>query len=216
MFTWRGLVGRFSSLGKGVEAQVRLTGAGSVAVANVESPDVEVARAGRRFYGGTQALGSGIASVTAIPTTAAAHVLFNGETGASSRTYVIRQVSYYLASGATAAGSSLLYAVSKTSETKPSAAASYSTQSISGSSSASSKAVWGTAVTLGSTPTWGQLAGQLNAGAANVGQSDQPWQSNGLILIPPGFMLALTVLNTNTTGVYCVSVIWDELDLDLE
>lgn len=192
----------------------RLTAFESQAVAQVEAFNTERTRAGRRFMGGCQVIASGIAPVTAIPTTTATLALYNTAPD-GGKSLVIDQIGHFLGSGTPTAGATLLVTVSVGKPTAPSAAANYS--SISCSGVGTSIARWATALTIPSGSAWIQAASQMQLAAANVGQGDFPANLNGGLIVPPGYALGIAILSgTGTTPLYSVSATWDELELDLE
>ena len=206
-----GNVGRFQKLGNSDGKILRLTSLGSVAVGITESGLTEVARAGRRFHGGPQTLGAGVASIVTIPTTTATFALYNNSGG--GKALRIDKLALGLASGATAIGASLYGCVAKPATPPTANVANYSSGSLSGSAIASI-ALWTTALTVPVT-TWSVLLANLQATGANVGQGSVE-NLDGGIIVPPFYALGLVVVNTNTTGVFLPYAQWSELELDLE
>lgn len=214
----QGELRRFTRNALGAAARtLRLTGIESLAVANVEPRDFELSRAGRRFIGGNQIIANGIAPVAAIPTTTATLALFNAES-AGGKSLVIEQLGFWLGSGTPAAGATLLACVS----TRPIASfptgmtTGYGIQSASGSSAAS-KALWATAVTLPGTPAWLQITSTFQLAAANVGQGDVITKINGALVVPPQHALGLAILSAaGTTPLYGISSIHSEIEAELE
>ncbi len=212
----KGLVGRIQKFGNGSEQNIRLTSNGSVAVAQTEPYGLEMARAGRRFYGGCQAAASGVAPVTAFPSTTAALVLFNGEDQGSGICYYVDELSVTLGSGTAAAGISLWALLTSAKIAAPSAASNYSTQSASVGSK-TSKAIWGTAITVAG--AWRSVAGAGAdwAAAANFGQGLALNPIPQGFLVKPGYALGLTVLSgTGTTPLYTIHAGWTEVECDVE
>ena len=214
--SFKGIVSRFSKQGNGSELAVRLTSNGSVAVAQTEPYGLEMARAGRRFYGGCQAAASGVAPVTAFPTTTAALVLFNGEDQGSGICYYVDELSVTLGSGTAAAGMALWALLTSAKIAAPTAASNYSSQSAS-MGSKTTKAVWGTAITVAG--AWRSVAGAGAdwAAAANFGQSIGMNPIPQGFLVKPGYALGLTVLSgTGTTPLYTIHAGWTEVECDVE
>lgn len=210
---FEGIVGRFQRLGNSGRPFARITDLGSLAVALAEPGRTEATRAGKRFHGGPQTLGAGVASVTTIPTVTATFALYNNS-GAAGKSLVIDKLALSLASGATAIGASLLGTVTKPATPPTTNVANYNSASISGSAFASI-ALWTTALTIPSTSIWSPVLANLQATGANVGQGSLE-SIDGGIIIPPFFCLGLAVLNTNTTGLFLPYAQWFELELDLE
>lgn len=206
--------GRFAKAGNNNEQALRGTALGSLAVAQVEPAGLELARAGLRFGGGCQVIASGIAPVSAIPTTTATLFLYNNEQ-AGGRIYVVDSLTAILGSGTAAAGNALLYAVSKT-ETKPTAATNYSSGSLSDGGK-TTRAIWATGVTLATQPVWLAAQGMQLAAAANVGQGYGYSPLPSGILLPPGHGLAIAILGgSGTSPLFSVFGTWYELESDLE
>lgn len=206
-----GNVGRFQKLGNSDGKILRLTDLGSLAVGITESGLLELTRAGRRFHGGPQTLGAGVASIVTIPTTTATFALYNNSGG--GKAIVVSKLALALASGATAAGCSLYGCIARPVTPPTANVANFSSGSLSGSPIASI-ALWTTALTVPVT-TWSVLLSNLQLGAANVGQGSTENIDNGII-IPPFYALGLVVVNTNTTGLFLPYAQWSELELDLE
>lgn len=213
-------VRRFAKNGIGADRMLRSTVLESLAVAIVEAENVECARAGRRFCGGTQIIANGIAPVAAIPTTTATLGLYNAEP-AGGRSLVIDRLGFYLGSGTAAAGATLLAAVS-TGQLATAVAANatgYGSQSMSGSGS-QTRARWGTALTFPTSPianAWIQILSTQQLAAANVGQGDGQVELKGAFIVPPGYCLGFAILSgAGTTPLYAITAQWTELELDLE
>lgn len=216
-----GVVRRFTRIGGGGPRQVRQTDHESVAIATVEDMKLELARAGRRFMGGNQIIANGIAPVTAIPTTTATLALYNDEE-AGGKSLVIDRLGYWLGSGTSTAGATLLATVSvSTVASAPTTnATGYGSASCSGSGQVT-RALWTTAVTLPATTTranaWIQVTSTFQLAAANVGQGDGYAELGGALVVPPGYCLGVAILSgTGTSPLYGVSATWSELQLDLE
>lgn len=212
-----GLVSRFTRRPNDTYRGVRLTGLGSQAIAVTEPSYVELNRA-NKIFGAVVGNGATFkAPVTAVPTTTATWAIWNGEPD-GGKSYVILQAGFFLASGTAAVGASLIAAVSNIRHATQSAYASTVIHSMGGGGK-TTKAVLANAVTIaGTQPPWVQLAadGSLTA-AATIGQGLVARDLGGLYLVRPGGVFALDVLSgTGTTALYGVSVIWAELELDLE
>jgi len=195
---------------------LRMTGIESLAIASVEDERTELARAGRRFWGGNQIIANGIAPVQAIPTTTATLALVNKEKPGGASMLVDR-ANFWLGSGTAAAGATLLAAVCEVAEAN--VPTTQETGYEVGSSSAgkpASKALFKAALTVVD-PVWVGLFSNFQLAAANVGQGDGWIESKGGILVPPRYALGLAVLSgAGTTPLYGISLGWSELVLDLE
>jgi hypothetical protein len=193
---------------------VRGTGYMSLAAGQAEARHQERCRSGRIFrgVGGT----TGVAPVTAVPTTAAAWVLWNS---GWDRSLVIDTIDFFLLSGTPVIGGTILAIVSPITATLPAAA----TGSAIGSNSYGerlSRAVFGTGYTL-PTPVnqyrWGIVSSRSQpGGVAGVGGC---WSAdvNGSIIVPPRMVLGLTMLaGAGSSPLYIPGVTWTEAELDLE
>jgi len=216
LITSQGTVERFADgLGVGTMKSLSLTTLGSLRVAQVENPNIETARSGKRFAGGCQVIASGVAPVTAIPTTTATIGLYNTDSAVS---LAIDQVGFYLGSGTPTVGATLLLALSNgplLAANIPTALANYSSQAL-GKAVNSSVARWGAAVVFPAGSAWFQATSTLQLAGANVGMGDQV-ALLGSLVIPPMYCLGMAILSgAGTVPLYSLSVIWSELRLDLE
>lgn len=169
----------------------------------------EMSRAGRRFYGGAQNGSTGRAPVQAIPTTAFAWMLWNGEADGGAA-YAIDQITVFQLSGTAAVGGVILCALSNEKHASPTAATGYAVSSAS-KSSRGSKARWADNGTFAATPTWMALLGNGNPATTTNGGATH--ENRGRIVIPPGFGLGIHYLSgTGTTPLYLASAIWTELE----
>ena len=201
------------SLSEGSIGQ-RGTGYASLAVGQTEARYQERNRAGRLFrgVGGT----SGVAPVTAVPTTAAAWALWNQE---FNRSLVIDTIDFFLLSGTPVIGGSILAIVSPITATLPTSATG-STVSSASMGTGYSRAIFATGYTL-PTPTnayrWATVSLTTQpGGAAGVGGCFSA-NVNGGIIVPPRMVLGLTMLaGTGTSPLYIPGVTWTEAELDLE
>lgn len=216
LFSLGMLVGRFQKAANNGEQEARATQYGSLAVAQVEPELAELARAGVRFGGGLQIIANAIASVQAIPTTTATLCLYNAE-DAGGKSYLVDTLSLFLASGTADKGASLMVAVSPSKiASAPSAATGYGSASLAGSTR-STRAIWGTAVTLPGTPAWLTALANTQDAATTAGSGGPAARTGGGIIIPPGYGLGIAVLSgAGTAAKYGVSAQWSELALDLE
>lgn len=188
---------------------------GSLKTAMVEPPRTLTSAMGRRFAGGCQVIASGIAPVTAIPTTTATLALYNGESDGGA-SLVIERIGYGLGSGTAAAGATLFLCVTNIKlATVPTMEANYAIQSLS-NGGRRSKAIWKAGATV-ATSAWFAAVSSFQLAAANVGQGGDYYIADGEIIIPPQHALGIAILSAaGTTPLYSVGAVWSELDLDLE
>lgn len=185
----------------------------SLAVALTEPEGFEMARSGRRFYGGIQNGATGRAPVTALPTTAAAWVLWNGES-AGGPSYCIENLAVVQISGTAAVGGAIMFAITNKAIAAPASATGYATTSASKGGS-QSKAIWADGVTLADAPTWGFLQANANAAIATIGGASV--DVKGRIIVPPGYALAINYFSAaGTTPLLGASGIWTEAEGELE
>jgi len=171
----------------------------------------EFARKGLRFYGGAQASATGRAPSATIPTTGATAILWNGN---AEHSLIIERITMWQLSGTAAVGANILAAITNAAVASPTAAANFASTSASKGGRAT-KCVWGENITLGATPTWGVWQGSGNPATTTNGGITA--DISGLILIPPGYALALNVLSgTGTSPLFLPTVVWSEAELDLE
>lgn len=215
----RTLVGPLAKSAQGARAVQRATTLGSMAVAQVELPRAEVARAGRYFFGGNQVIASGIAPVSAIPTTAISAGLYNA---AQDGTMIVVDfiAGPWLGSGTAAAGATLLCGISqaKAAGTLPTANLSnWSSRNANGASTRVSVGLWdATATFVAAQTSWFSLGSNFQLAAANVGQGGPGLVIHGGILVPPGYEVGFAILSgAGTSPLYGLSMGWAELPLDI-
>lgn len=173
---------------------------------------LELARA-RKLYTANTGTGTAIAPVVAMPTTAAAHALYNN---AKDDTHlVVLKVGIWLVSGTPGFGLGLLAAM----DTEPQAAAltKYTNSHISGVTpgSPASKGVYDATVTL-TGGAWDLLASKDQTEDVAVG-SGLVANVAGMFVVPPGHVLALSALSlAGTTPLFGASYLWAELPLKLQ
>lgn len=214
-----GVVSRLKAMSNGALTGVRVTELGSMAVDPVKPPLGELARAGAGF---AAVVGNGAtfkAPITAMPTTTATWILYNGSTAGKS--YLIDSIGCFLASGTAAVGATLLAGVTlgqqQSSGSPPSAFASTVVSNLSGKSNDSGAVLANAWTIVGGTPAWHGVAaaGSLTA-TTTIGQGLIA-RVNGRYCIPPGFGLVMDVLSgTGTSALYGVYVTFDALVLDRE
>lgn len=210
-----GVIKRFQRVSTGGVQPLRLTELGNQAVDKV-LPDYAQLAKSRRIFCATTGAGTAIAPVTAMPTTAATWALYNGE-DAGGKSYALLSAFCYSVSGTLGLGMSLLgtVALAAVTGTKPTAYASSANTSFTGSK-ATSQAIFAQAITMIGTPAWAVLASRDQVSAISVG-SGLTADVKGMMVIPPGFVGALTVLApVGTTALFGVGYVWAEVELDLE
>jgi len=214
-----GIVERLSRKSEGA-SKARLTYNGGLAVDQVAPPKAELGLARRRFGA---VVGNGatfIAPVTAVPTTTATFMLYNGEPD-GGRVLSIETVGHFLASGTADANGALIGAVTLARQTTvPGAYASTVLSSLSGGP-VDSKAVLANAHTItGGQPAWIPLpyvgANSIAADANTIGAAGGVANVDGEFNVPPGHGFAITlVAGAGSTPLYGFSVTWAELDAPL-
>lgn len=193
----------------------------SQAVAQVEPTGLELTRAGRRFYLGNGAAITGIAPVAALPTTAAAWVIYNAAQ-AGGRTIWLETLGMYLTSGTPAAGATLLCAQVRLPAGVSGAqyaGSSISGAAIGGTAPLGSVAVLkqGITVTDPAAPTWIPIADTPAPAVAFPGMSWGNRALAGRLAIQPGMGLALTVLSgAGTSPLYAPYAEWVELESEMD
>ena len=210
-----GLIERVSRRGGGGPKQLSLNELGILRTDRYLPDYAQLAKA-RKIWGFTSGTGTAIAPVTAIPTTAAAWSVFNGnEPGEASLAVLLAacwSVSGTLGLGMTLLGSVSLAAVAGT---KPTAYASSVVSSLSGSR-ATPRHLLAQGLTLVGTPAWVPLASRDQVSAISVG-SGLVADVRGMLLIPPQFTGNFTVLApTGSTALFGIAAVAADVELDLE
>lgn len=192
--------------------QTRATAWRSAAVAQFEPPMFELARTGR-IYIATTGTATSVASVNAVPTTAAAWALYNGySTGRGGTVLVPLAASFWGAAGSThTLGSQLLVGLSPTAQAAAVTTAANAFVKSASASTRVSSATFGTGVTLAGTPAWMAFEGALPTAAAISG-GGRSSRLDGMFVVPQGYALGFTVLSQGITGTFGVSVAFAELD----
>ena len=197
---------------KGSDEQFNLSQEGGLLIAQYGSPYEYYTRLGRRYCasGGTHA---GIASVQAVPTTAAAWVLYNPR--GNTRDFVVDAVFTWSVSGTVGLGIALMVAVALGDQTTPPTDVALSIKSALDGGPFDSKAIIDVSHTItGGTPAWSVVASRDHVSAVSVGsglrtEGDFP----GSRVIKPGRELAATVLAANGTAeLFAVGFEWHEVD----
>ena len=196
----------------GSDEQFNLTREGALLVAQYASPYEYYTRLGRRF-GVSSATATAVAPVTAIPTTAAAWVLYNPN--GNDRDLIIDAIFCWSVSGTLGLGMSLICAVTLGDQTTPPTDVSNSIKTALDGGVFNSKAIFGTGHTItGGTPAWATVAARDQVSAVSVGSGlrtggDFP----GTRVIKPGRELAASVLApVGTTALFGVGMEWHEVN----
>jgi len=194
------------------EQQFNLDRQGALLVAHLGSPGEYITRRHRR-YGGTSGTATGIAAVLAVPTTAAAWVLFNPVD--NDRDFVVDAVFSWSMSGTLGLGVSLICACTiGLQTTAPTLASGAILTSLSGGPF-DSKAVLGTAHTItGGTPAWCIVGARDQVAGVVVGSGIRSGEEfAGTRVIQPGRELALSTLAADgTTELFGAGFEWHEVD----
>jgi hypothetical protein len=216
-----GFARRFLALRAGKnQTEVRFTDQESIAVAQVEPPNFEMTRAGRRFWLGNTAGATGIAPVQAVPTTAAQWVIWNAD---PSATYFFEELGMFLTSGTPGLGGTLWGALFQTPAQLGANATGMTATSMSTGGRASRAIVKsGVTVTQPAAPTWYPLMQSIEgitaaAFSTGYGMTFERRDIGGAIAIQPGQGLALAVLGpTGTTPLFAPFARWVEQETDME
>lgn len=211
---------RFVEIQSGNNARpLRMTFAESLAAAQVEPEKLELTRAGKRFALGNSAAITGIANVTALPTTAAQWVLYNFD---EAKTFFFETLGVYLTSGTPGVGGVLLAALVRL----PVVAApetQYTGVKVSSLSSpgVTSKLSVKASITVSdpAAPNWFPIAfnNNSNVGAFPGSATIENREIKGGIALRPGYGLALNVLGlAGTTPLFAPFAEWIELDTDMQ
>lgn len=217
-----GIVRRFFGGGRqttGTPAQLGGDFTGALGLSQVLPPRALGAAAGRRF-GAVNGNGSTfLAPVTAVPTTTLTMALWNGESD-GGKSYFIESVFAFLASGTPDVGGALLACVTLDKQAaNPTAYAGTVISGLSGKQGGASKARFVNNITaVGGTPAWQLLDRQPAIPAtAKIAAGAFLADVQGSIVLPPGYMLGLTVLaGAGTTPLFGFGASWLEVEADLE
>jgi len=207
--------GRFSPKQVAGQVYAGSSGYGALRVAFIDQERAELTRAGRRFKLGYTAAPTGIAPVTAIPTTAAQWTIFNAST---TDTYTFEELGVHLYSGTAAAGV-VVVACFFTLPVQSGFATGIAAQSCSASQNkASSAAVKsGVTITTPAAPAWFHVAksDSANTGVGAVMAVND--QLKGALMLPPLTGLGVATLSgAGTSPLYVPVATWTEGAQDLE
>lgn len=194
----------------GMSEQPDINNRGESVVAQGLPERTEIVRLGGSFV----KLSDAVACVTAIPTTAAPHYLWNGEP-ANGKSYVVDSLNWQCSTSAGAASMfSMLACLSILPVTaQPATADTAATVSTLNGRKYGGRAQTSHTVTIVDDKWW-PLGLPFHSGAltATVGaQLEVP--VNGLIIIPPGCGLSVAVLAVNTTALGRLAYRWHEVQL---
>lgn len=205
----------FARYAEGSQTNVGLNVDGSLKVNQTLPPKFAMAAAGR-LYVASAGTHAGIAPVQAVPTTAAAWALYNGNaTGIGGLSLLVYEANFWVVSGTTGVGASFFTGVSPTVQASAVAAVALSIVKSSSGSPRATAATLGVNVTLAGTPAWMCRGGLPQLAAASQLGLSLPVnvKFEGGCLIPAGFAMGLTVLSpAGTTPLYGVSVEYAEVE----
>jgi hypothetical protein len=210
----------FKSVGSGGNSVFQeMTNLGAQRYCQLEAPGYEMARSGRSFCGGIQAVTNGTIPLVDLPTTTAKHILYNAANPANNppRHLVIKRLSFSYASGTLGAfGSSVFAGVS------PSAVTGNCILTANGTGfSIGATRGTGASVAFMDTAKTGFPSGAALALFGGIAHGAETTMSigytvdisNSPLIVPPGFGLNFGVLaDTGTTAKYLMSVFWDEVE----
>ncbi len=198
--------------------ELRQTICESTATTQVEPYGVEMARAGRRFLLCNSGAVTGIAPVTAFPTTAAAWLLWNGDL---TRTYFFETIGMFNTVGTPGIGGNCIFAIVNAPAQIVTNQTTTTIASASGGDKISNLIVrTGVTITGPAAPNWSSIGdiSSTNVGAfpgsGNVVNRDIA----GRIAIQPGQGLALSFLTPAGafSPLWAPFVEWVELEIDME
>jgi hypothetical protein len=208
--------------GAGANLQNQMTNLGSLRIAQVEAPGLEMARSGRSFVGGTTLVAGAVVPVVDLPTTTGPLVLFNSSAqGPGQKHLVLKRISCFYGSGTlTATGFGLFAGVTPSVLATPltaNGATNFRTQCVRGTSPPTPLGFIDVAKTIPAGTAWMHLGGvSVVAAAATTGPAYTVDVSSHPFIVPPLFAVTVGVLgDTGTTAKYGFSLYWDEVELIL-
>lgn len=207
--------GRFVANNTQGQVYASVSGNGALRVAQVDQPAAELTRAGRRFRIGYTAAPTGIAPVTAIPTTAAQWAITNTS---STLTMTFEELGVHLYSGTAAAGVCVFACLFST-PAQTGFGTGLSAQNCNFSSSTASAAAIksGVTVTAPAAPAWFLVAKSDSANTAVGAVAAVNFELKGSVMVPPGKSLGLATLSgTGTSPLFIPVATWTEGEQDLE
>lgn len=193
---------------EGSEQQARLNSRGEIILAQGLPPEAEVARLGQSYV----CMGSAVAPVAALPTTAAHLSLWNGEI-VGGKSYIISAVgSLCTTTVAAAASASLLAHLGTAAEANPAGA--LVIKGMSGKiyrGQGNAKA----SVTIANSGVWHPVGPCVQtANTANIGIGVYQ-DVYGRYIVPPGQIFSLATINATAAGAFAPFIIWHEAQLIL-
>lgn len=212
-------VGAYIDALTGATVTPRATFNQSLAVAQVEPPNLEATRAGRRFILGNIAPVTGIAPVQALPTTAAQWVLWNTDT-----TYAMffEELGMYLTSGTAGVGGYLLAAVvppPATAIVGPTYTGTAISNCAGAASARSSKLFVKASATLAVAPNWYPVTDNVSPNVGAFPGSGTLFRTDlgGKLAVAPGYGLALAVVAlAGSTPLFAPRAMWYEAKNQIE
>lgn len=207
--------GRFAANQTAGTVYGSVSGNGALRVAQLDQAYAELTKAGRRFSIGYTAAPTGIAPVTAIPTTAAQWAITNTS---ATKTLTFETLGVHLYSGTAAAGI-VVFACFFTAPAQTGLATGLAAQSMNFGTSITSAASIKSAVTVTSpaAPAWFLVANSGSANTAVGGVAAVNFELKGSIMVPPGKSLGLATLSgAGTSPLFIPVATWTEGEQDLE
>lgn len=212
-----GWAGKFVSKVSGLMA-LRMTGLGSLAVAQVEGDGDEMSRCGMKYRIGSSGA-TGIAPVQALPTTAAQWLLYNP---ANSQVNIfVDKIGEWLISGTAGAGGTLLAALCGNTHlpsTRPAALATgVVLANTNPASGRVSRLLIASGQTLVANPSWAPIA-WMNPAGTLLGQTQMLSDAyDGRCCLPPDTGLALAVISpSGTTPLFAPIGVYREYAADID
>lgn len=162
---------------------------------------VELSRMGKTFSASGGVKANGVAPVADMPTTATINGLYNGNTQQSNIHLVILGVAVYACSGTLGLGRAVIAGVGSAAQSSVPAKGTGAVGPFNNTptSKNTSAAVMTLAVALGGAPAWTVLSGLDTPAAVEIGAGIAS-ETDGLFIVPPGFMFGAHVLAPTGTA----------------
>lgn len=216
----KGTISRFTEyLGGDIRAALRQTYLQSLANAQVEPSGYEMTRAGRRFILGNSAAITGIANVTALPTTAAQWIIWNNST---EKSLIFEEIGMYNTLGTPGVGGVLLAAIASVltvAAGSTNATGAKISNANGGDIATAAVVVASKTISTPAAPNWFPIAqnNSPNVGAFPGSGNFENRQINGRIIVRPGQGLSLNVIGlAGTTPLWAPFAQWLEYKSDNE
>lgn len=196
---------------------LRATGTESLAVAQVESDGMEMARAGRRFMLGRSATVTGIAPFAAYTVTAQ-WVIWNND---YQKSYIFDHIGAVLLS-TSAAGIASAVVMTSIFQTPAQTGANTGGMTVTNMSNGgpNSKAIVKSGLVAITTPSpaqWSPIAQNDSANTAALSIAAVNYDLRGMLIVPPQQGLGISVYSAvGTTSLWAPEASWIELEMDLE